>query len=174
MLISRKKRRLYWVQPYVRMNHVVSEPFLLPRNCHRVTQHLITLPNEQERYKLLLFFFSSSSFFFFFYWHYSPLWALACRTMSFHVFPSATNSLHLLTPSTWRSLSASSFHLSLGLPLLLVPSSPRMKIILPILSPSILSRWPTQLVIINALCKVMVHQFGHLPRAVPVCTVSKT
>ena len=26
-------------------------------------------------------------FFFFFYWHYSPLWALACRTMSFHFFP---------------------------------------------------------------------------------------
>ena len=27
-------------------------------------------------------------------------WALACRTMSFHFFLSATNSLHLLTPST--------------------------------------------------------------------------
>ena len=48
---------------------------------------------------------------FFFRWHYSPLWALACRAMSFHVFLSATNSLHLLTPSTWRTLSTSSFHL---------------------------------------------------------------
>ena len=38
--------------------------------------------------------------FFFFHWHYSPLWALACRTMSFHFFLSATNSLHLFTPST--------------------------------------------------------------------------
>ena len=38
-----------------------------------------------------------SYFFFFFHWHYSPLWALACRTMSFHFFLSATNSLHLLT-----------------------------------------------------------------------------
>jgi len=38
--------------------------------------------------------------FFFFHWHYSPLWALACRTMSLHFFLSATNSLHLLTPST--------------------------------------------------------------------------
>ena len=46
---------------------------------------------------LLLFFVF---FFFFFHWHYSPLWALACRTMSFHFFLSATNSLHLLTPST--------------------------------------------------------------------------
>jgi hypothetical protein len=26
-------------------------------------------------------------FFFFFHWHYSPLWALACRTRSFHFFP---------------------------------------------------------------------------------------
>ena len=40
--------------------------------------------------------------------------------MSFHFFLSATNSLHLLTPSTWRSLSTSSFHLFLGLPLLLL------------------------------------------------------
>ena len=53
-----------------------------------------------------LFFFSFLFvFFFFFHWHYSPLWALACRTMSFHFFLSATNSLHLLTPSTLRSLS---------------------------------------------------------------------
>ena len=37
---------------------------------------------------------------FFFHWHYSPLWALACRTMSVHFFLSATSSLHLLTPST--------------------------------------------------------------------------
>ena len=59
-------------------------------------------------------------FFFFFYRHYSPLWALACRTVSFHFFLSATNSLHLLTPSTCKSLSTSSFHLFLGLPLLLV------------------------------------------------------
>jgi hypothetical protein len=32
--------------------------------------------------------------FFFFHWHYSPLWALACRTRSFHFFLSITNSLH--------------------------------------------------------------------------------
>ena len=82
--------------------------------------------------------------FFFFHWHYSPLWALACRTMSFHFFLSATNSLHLLTPSTWRSLSTSSFHPFLGLPLLLDPSSSWVKIFLGILSFSILSRWPNQ------------------------------
>ena len=82
---------------------------------------------------------------FFFHWHYSPLWSLACRTMSFHFFLSATNSLHLLTPSTWRPLSASSFHLFLGLPLLLVPSSSWVKIFLGILFSSILSRWPNQL-----------------------------
>ena len=65
---------------------------------------------------------NASVVFFFFHWHYSPLWALACWTMSFHFFLSATNSLHLLTPSTWRSLSTSSFHFFLGLPLFLVPS----------------------------------------------------
>ena len=85
---------------------------------------------------------STSSYifiFFFFHWHYSPLWALACRTMSFHFFLSATDSLHFLTPSTWRSLSTSSFHPFLGLPLLLVPSSSWVKIFLGILSSSILS-----------------------------------
>ena len=54
---------------------------------------------------------------FFFHWHYSPQWTLACRTMSYF-FLSATNSLHLLISSTWRSLSTSSFHLFLGLPVL--------------------------------------------------------
>ena len=67
--------------------------------------------------------------------------------MSFHFFLSATNSLHLLTPSTWRSLSTSSSHLSLGLPLLLVPSSSWVNIFLGILSSSILSRWPNQLIL---------------------------
>ena len=86
-------------------------------------------------------------FFFFFHWHYSQLWALACRTVPFHFFLSATNSLHLLTPSTWRSLSASFFHLFLGLPLLLVPSGSWVKIFLGILSSSILSRWPNQLIL---------------------------
>ena len=84
---------------------------------------------------------------FFFHWHYSPLWALACRTISFHFFLSATNSLHLLTPSTWRSVSTSSFHLFLGLPLFLVPSCSWVKIFLCILSSSILSRWPNQLIL---------------------------
>jgi len=37
----------------------------------------------------------SSFFFFFFHWHYSPLWALACQTVSFHFSLSITNSLHL-------------------------------------------------------------------------------
>jgi len=39
-------------------------------------------------------------FIFFFHWHYSPLWALACRTISFHFSLSTTNSFHLLTPTT--------------------------------------------------------------------------
>jgi len=62
-------------------------------------------------------------------------------------FLSATNSLHLLTPSTWRSHSTSSFHPFLGLPLLLVPSSFWVNIFLGILSSSIQSRWPNQLIL---------------------------
>ena len=85
--------------------------------------------------------------FIFFHWHYSSLWSLVCQTMSFHFFLSATNSLHLLTPNTWRSRSTSSFHLFLGLPLLLVPSSSWVKIFLGILFSSILSRWPNQLIL---------------------------
>ena len=65
---------------------------------------------------------------FFFRWHHSPLWALACRTMPLHFSLSITNSLHLLTPSTWRSLSTSSLHPFLGLLLRLVPSSSWVKI----------------------------------------------
>ena len=84
---------------------------------------------------------------FFFHWHYNPLWALACPTISFHFFPSATNSRLLLTPSAWRSLSTSSFHSFLGLPLLLVPSSSWVKIFLGILPSSIPSRWPNQLIL---------------------------
>ena len=67
--------------------------------------------------------------------------------MSFNFFLSATNSLHLLTPSTSRSLSTSSFHLFLGLPLLIVLSSSWVKIFLDILSSSFLSRWPNQLIL---------------------------
>jgi len=50
--------------------------------------------------KLLSIILPFDAVFFFFHWHYSPLWGLACRTMFFHFFLSATNSLHLLTPST--------------------------------------------------------------------------
>jgi hypothetical protein len=35
-------------------------------------------------------------FFFFFHWHYSPLWALACRTIAFHFSLSVSNSPHHL------------------------------------------------------------------------------
>ena len=88
---------------------------------------------------------SSSSFFF--HWHYSLLWALTCWTTSFHLFLSDTVSLRLLNPSTWRSPSTCSFHLFLGLPLRFVPSSCWLKIFLGILSPSILSRCPSQLIL---------------------------
>ena len=61
-------------------------------------------------------------------------------------FLSINNSLHLLTPSTWRSFFPSSFHSFLGLRLRLVPFSSWMKIFLGNLS-SFLSRWPNQLIL---------------------------
>jgi hypothetical protein len=82
--------------------------------------------------------------FFFFLWRYSPLWTLSCRTIPLHLSLSITSSLHLHTPSTWRSLSTSSLHPFLGIPLHFVPSSSWAKIFLCILSSSILSRWPSQ------------------------------
>jgi len=85
--------------------------------------------------------------FFFFRWCYSPLGTLACWTIPLHFSPSITNSLHLLTPITLRSLSTSSFHPFLGIPLRLVPSSSWVKIFLGILSSSILCRWPSQLIL---------------------------
>jgi len=95
-------------------------------------------------------------FFFFFRWRYSSLWDLACRTILLHFSLSITNSLHLLTPSTWRSFYTSSLHSFLGLPLHLVLSSSWVKIFLGILSSSILSRWPSQLILCpfsnNQLC----------------------
>ena len=88
-----------------------------------------------------------SWFFFIFHWCYSPLWTLACLTMSLHFVLSLTISLHLLTLNTWRSLSTSSLHPFLGLPLRLVPSSSWFKTFLGILFSSILSRWPSQLIL---------------------------
>ena len=78
-------------------------------------------------HKQFIYFFSS------FHWHYSPTvgFGLSINVhfhSKFHFFLSATNSIYLLTPNTWRSPSTSSFHLFLGLPLLLVPSSSWVKI----------------------------------------------
>ena len=93
-----------------------------------------------QRYKTIFFFF-------FFRWRYSPLWALACRKIPLHLSLSITLSLNLLTPYTWRSLSTSSLHLFLGLPLRLVPPTSWVKTFLGILSSSILSRWSSQLIL---------------------------
>ena len=103
-----------------------------------IVYHLPTRPIKVKYWKF---------FFFFFRWCYSPLWALACRTIPLHFFPSITNSIHLLTPSTWRSLSTSSLHPFLGLPLRVVLSSSWVKIFLGVLSFPILSRWPNQLIL---------------------------
>jgi len=86
-------------------------------------------------------------FFFFFRWRYSPLWALACRTIPLHFSLFITNSLHLLTPSTWRSPSTFSLHPFLGLPLRLSLPFLEWRSFLGILSSSIPSRWPSHLIL---------------------------
>jgi len=91
--------------------------------------------------------YSTEPTYFFFYWYYSPLWALACRTIPFHFSLSITNYLHFLTPITRRFFSTSSFHPLLDLPLHLFPSSSWVKIFLGILSSSNLSRCPNQLIL---------------------------
>ena len=94
-------------------------------------------------------------------------------------FLSATNSLHLLTPSTGRSLSTYSLCLFLGLPLLLVPSSYWVKIFFAILSSSIpgiyiyiyiyicihfLCDRVTCHLLQCVLCRPIVHIFAHSQR----------
>jgi len=73
--------------------------------------------------------------------HYSQLWAVACRKITFHFSLSITNSLYLLTPSPWRALSTSC------LPLRLVLTRSWVNIFLGTLSSSILSRWSNQLIL---------------------------
>ena len=87
-------------------------------------------------------------FFFFFHWHYSPLWALACRTMSFHFFLSAPPTLSIFSLPALEDLFLLPLSIFfLDLPLLLVPSSSWVNIFWGILSSSILSRWPNQFIL---------------------------
>jgi hypothetical protein len=117
--------------------------FNVYRSVHR--NNILVYKSEQDaRVMCILLGFI---FFFFFRWRYSPLWALACRTIPLHLSLSVTKSLHLLTPNTWRSLFTSSLYLFLGLPLRLVPSISRVKIFLRILSSYLLSRWPSQFIL---------------------------
>jgi hypothetical protein len=136
---------LYGFVPYVlpRLSYLWSEyywPFVNQEVCSIQTafvfQNMYVVATLEIKYILRQLFF--------FHWRYSPLWALACRKIPLHFFLSIINSLHLLTPSTWRFLSASSLHHFLGLPLRLVPSSSWVKIFLGILCSSILSRWHSQ------------------------------
>jgi len=55
-------------------------------------------------------------FFFFFSLHYNPRWVLACFTISLHNLLSLHFSLQFLTFISFKSSSAWSRHLNLGLP----------------------------------------------------------
>ena len=151
--LSRQLTFVQWHQVFVGLQYDTSfmtpfcqlefwgSPYTFGKAVNSWTMHTHTHTHIHELTHTLCIYSSSSIGIM------AQLWALACRTMSFHFFLSATNSLHLLTPSTWRSLSTSSFHLFLGVPLLLVPSSSWVNIFLGILSSPILSRWPNQLIL---------------------------
>ena len=64
--------------------------------CTRFLLHTFIFSCHNEQYSLKDRSQYLLDFFFFFHWHYSPLWALACRTMSFHFFPIC----HQLSPSS--------------------------------------------------------------------------
>jgi len=127
-----------WSRLLRKTSPAVFAASLCTESCYNLQRQRNSLNSNSFNY--LFIYFS-----FFFQWHYSPLWTLPCRTIPFNFFLSVTNSLHLLTPSTWRSLSTSSFHLFLGFTLHLVASSSWVKIFLDVLSSSVLSRWHNQL-----------------------------
>ena len=82
--------------------------------------------------------------FFFFCWRYNPLWVLAFSVIFFHSILSLLSFLHPLIPIVWMSSSASSIHLFLGLPLILLPIGFHSSILLGILIPSIRVTCPSQ------------------------------
>ena len=104
------------------------------------TLYIFSLPALEELFLLPLSIFSWVFLFFsslpvlewrsFWASYHPPISLGDLISLFFHFFLPTTNSLHLLTPSTWRSLSTSSFQLFLGLPLLLVPSSSWVKMFL--------------------------------------------
>ena len=81
-LVGGLKQQLFIISPYfcnkIKLNKYLSSTYFTVR----IRMHYISIACI------------------FFHWHYSSLWALACRIMSFHFFLSATNSVHLLTSST--------------------------------------------------------------------------
>jgi len=81
---------------------------------------------------------------FFFYWRYNPLWVLVFSVIFFHSALSLHNFLHPLIPIICIASSMSSIHLSLGLPLFLLPIGFHSSILLGNLFPSIRITWPSQ------------------------------
>jgi hypothetical protein len=77
------------------------------RNCARYDQICVSVFMWSTRYARPILIKCEISrqifeiYFFFFLWHYSPLWALACRTRSFHFFSIC----HQLSPSSFNPSS---------------------------------------------------------------------
>ena len=127
-----------WVNRHV-VTHAHIRKRLLP-NVRQVAAYLYAIMRHGEKYvrkplyKII-----------FFHWHYSPLWALACRTISFHFFPIC----HQLSPSSHsQNLKISFYFLFPSFPGSSPSSRPFQFLsedFLGILSSSVLPRWPNEL-----------------------------
>jgi len=85
---------------------------------------------------------------FFLRWRYSPLWGLAFSAIFFHSVLSLLSFLRPLIPIVWISSSASSVHLFLGRPLILLPIGFHSNILLGILPLSIRITCPSQAILL--------------------------
>jgi len=79
---------------------------------------------------------------------YNPLWVLAFSAIFFHSVISLLSFLRPLIPIVWMSSSATSIHLFLGLPLILLPIGFHSNILLGILPPSIRINCPSQAILV--------------------------
>ena len=79
---------------------------------------------------------------------YNPLWVLPFSAIFFHSVLSLLSFLHPLIAILWISSSTSSIHLSLGLPLILLPIGFHYNILLGILPPSIHITCPSQAILL--------------------------
>ena len=125
---------------YLILYRIVSCRIVLYLSYHNITTYIML------RYDIYIIFF-------FLCWRYNPLWVLAFSVIFFHSILSLLSFLHPLIPIVWISSSTSSIHLSIGLPLILLPIDFHSNIFLGIFPPSIRVTCPSQAIRLLLLSK---------------------